>query len=238
MGVAGRDYMRSTTGGGSGWRPGRLTWWIIGINGVLWFIFSSGLSRRPSDLGLFMLDELMLHPEQVFASGKIWQLFTSFWLHDWNSAGHVFWNMLILFFFGRMAEGSLGPRGYLRLYLLGGLVASVIYTGYSYLTGAFIPALGASGAVYAVLVWVACMHPKRTVYLMFFLPMPMWVAVGVLMVGVEVLSLTQNLGDAGSAVAHLAGAAWGFVYFRWFPRWHGTRGAGGWMVKLKRKREA
>ena len=234
MGVAGRDYMRDDGRRPPG-PPGRITWWIIGINAVLWIVFSSATSKGASDLGRFMVEHLMLWPADVFAGGKVWQLFTAIWLHMPTSAGHVFLNMLALFFFGRTAESHLGEGGYLKLYLLGGIVASVVYTGYAYVADAFNPALGASGAVFAVLVWVACMHPKRTVYLMMIVPMPMWLAVGVFIVGVQFFAIGGD--EAGPAVAHLAGAAWGFVYFRFFRRWHSTRGPGGWMVKLRRKRE-
>lgn len=237
MGASDRDYMRADPRRGSGWRPGRITWWIIGINAVLWLVFSSSANRGGSGLARFFYEHLMLHPDEVFGRGKIWQLFTSFWLHDWNSASHVFFNMLALFFFGRTAESQLGPRGYLKLYLLGGLVASVIYTLWALIGGTPNPALGASGAVFAVLVWVACMHPRRTVYMMMILPMPMWLAVGVFIIGLEFYRLAEGVHE-GAAVAHLAGAAWGYVFFRFFRRWSSERGPGGWLVKLRRKRDA
>ena len=248
MGVAGRDYMRNEGGSFPRWFPGRVTWTIIAINAVLWIVFSASVSWgtqgpwRPivpsQGLGGFIWDQLLLHPDEVFARGKVWQLFTAFWLHDWKGAGHVFWNMLALYFFGRTVESHLGGRGYLKLYLGGGIVASVILTLYAYATGVFIPALGASGAVYAVLVWMACAYPQRIIYLMFVIRMPLWVAVGVFLVGMEVLTLTQHARDAGSAVGHLSGALWGFVYFRYGRRWLSERGAGGWIVKFRRKREA
>jgi len=247
MGVAGRDYMRND-GDRPGWFPGRATWTIIAVNAALWIVFSASVGwggrgpwrpAIPSEgLGGFIWAQLMLHPDEVFARGKVWQLFTSFWLHDWTGAGHVFWNMLALYFFGRTVEAHLGSRGYLKVYLGGGLVASLILTLYSYATGVFIPALGASGAVYAVLVWMACAYPRRIIYLMFILPMPLWLAVGVFLVGMEVLTLTEHARDAGSAVAHLSGALWGFLYFRLGRRWHSERGPGGWIVRFRRRREA
>ncbi len=246
MGVAGRDYMKDESGSRGRWSPGRVTWTLIAVNGLLWILFSASFnagsngpwrSLVPRDgLAGFIYDHLVLHTDEVFASGRIWQLFTAFWIHDWLSVSHVFWNMLLLFFFGRSVESDLGARGFLKLYIGGGLVASVILTGYTYVTGVPAAGFGASGAVYAVMVWLACMHPRRTILLFFILPLQLWVAVGVFMVGKEVLDLTQHVGNAGSAVAHLAGAAWGLAYFRFFPRWGSTHGPGGWIVKFRRKR--
>ncbi len=246
MGIAGRDYMRDDGRRRSPFVSGRVTWTIIGINAVLWFLFSSSANAGQQgpwralvpDAGLagFFWRQLVLHPEQVFAHGKLWQLFTSSWMHDWTGAQHVLFNMLALFFFGRLAEAYLGRRGYLWLYLGGGLLCSLMYTGYAYLTGTFVAALGASGAVYAVLVWVACMKPRATVYLMLILPMPMWLAVGVFMVGVEVLTLARHASDAGAAVGHLSGALWGFLFFRYARRWSSKEGPGGWLVRQRRRR--
>ncbi len=81
----------------------------------------------------------------------------------------------------------------------------------------WIAALGASGAVFAVMVWLALQQPKSTVYLMMVIPMPMWLAVGVFILGLEFLQLAgrvASLESAGSQVAHLAGAAFGAGF--WF----------------------
>jgi len=248
MGIAGRDYMRDDGRRRPLLGQGRVTWTIIGLNALLWFLFSSSMNAGQHgpwqplvpDAGLagFFWRQFVLHPEQVFVHGKLWQLFTSMWMHDPYGAQHVLFNMLALFFFGRVTESYLGRRGYLWLYLGGGLLCSLMYTGYAYLTGHFVPALGASGAVYAVLFWMAVMNPRATIYLMLVFPMPMWLAVGVFMVGIEVLTLAQNLAGAGAAVGHLSGAAWGFLYFRYARRWSSNRGPGGWLVSLRHRRKS
>ncbi len=238
--------MRDDGGRRGRWSAASVTWTIIGINALLWVVFSSAVNSGLKTHGLrvfenglagFIWKHLVLHPEQVFGDLKLWQVFTSAWLHDWQGASHVAFNMLALFFFGRAAESHLGRGGYLKLYIGGALLCSLIYTGYAYLTGNFMPALGASGAVYAVLVWVACMNPRGTVYMMMIIPMPMWMAVGVFIVGMEVVTLAQNASDAGAAVGHLSGAAWGLLYFRFARRWKSERGPGGWLVRKRRERK-
>ena len=227
MGIHDRDYMQAGPGGGPLYRPGRLTWMIIALNGVLWLVYSSSLtsarkaltpSEFESSLFAFISDTFRLVPDAVFAQGKVWQLFTCIWLHDPVSAQHVIFNMLALFFFGRAVEMYLGPKRYLALYLGAGVFASLIYTLWSFLVGNHIPALGASGAVYAVLAWMALQQPRATVYLMMIIPMPMWLAVGVFIIGMELLQLGGDFTGAGSAVAHLSGAAFGAAFWWLLPR--------------------
>ncbi|MDF1702928.1 MAG: rhomboid family intramembrane serine protease [Planctomycetota bacterium] len=234
MGIHDRDYMQAGPTSGPLYRPGRLTWLIIAINGVLWLVYSSSLnnartmteSEAEASLFVFMADQLMLWPDFVFGAGKVWQLFTSFWMHSPGGAQHVLMNMLMLFFFGRAVESFLGPKRFLALYLGAGVFASLIYVLWSFLVGSHVPALGASGAVYAVLVWMALQRPKATVYLMMVIPVPMWLAVGVLMVGVELFAFAGDVAGTKSDVshvAHLAGAAFGAAFWFFLPRFAAAR---------------
>lgn len=248
MGVHNRDYMREG-GRPSPFRAGRVTWWLIGINAALWLIYAGAYNNMaasggqpPSTVGGlagFITNVLALHPQDVFGSLRLWQPFTSFWLHDPQVFSHLFFNMLLLFFFGRQAEASLGRKGYLRLYIGGGLTCSVVFMAWALLLDTPAYALGASGAVYAVMVWIAFQNPRQTVYLMFVLAVPLWLVVGLLMVGMDGLSFVRSGFTDGAAIGHLAGAAWG--WFTWarlsrFPTLT-TTGPGAWIVDMKRKRE-
>lgn len=246
MGVHSRDYMRTDGGRPPLFVGNRVTWWLILVNAGLWFLYAASLSwgrggmrlvEPSSGLGGFISEHLLLHPRAVFESLELWQPFTAFWLHDPHSAWHVLINMLLLYFFGSAVERYLGARRFLLLYLVGGLASTLLYTGFAYLSGRFAPALGASGAVYAVMVWLACREPNRIVYVFFVLPMPLWILVAVFLVGREVLELTTAGAAAGAAVGHLAGAAWGWMHFRRY-RFGGpaTSGPGAWIVTLRRRR--
>ncbi len=237
--------MRAGDGRHAFWAPGRATWWIIGVNAVLWFVYASAANSRgnpfePNAVAVFIHGQLLLHTSDVFASGKVWQLFTAIWFHAPEYVGHVFWNMLLLFFFGRTVEAHLGSRRYWWLYIGGGLASTVIGTGYAYLTGNHGVALGASGAVYAVLTWLAFREPHRTILLFFVLPVPLWVLVGVFMVGSEVVNVAVLRLESLSSVAHLAGAAWGWLFYARFARYAAVKakGPGAWLAKKRREREA
>lgn len=212
MGLAQRDYMRAD---GPGYRPGlSLTWKLILVNAGLWFLFAGSLSwGGQGGLFGFLWTQMLLHPDAVFAQGKVWQLFTAFWFHDPNGLGHVFFNMLLLFFFGRHVETMLGPRRFLSLYLRAGLASTLAMAVLGMAQGSNVPALGASGAVYGVCVWLALTRPHMQITY-FIITMPLWVFVGVLMVGNEVVQLTV-LGRTGAVVGHLAGAAYGWALHQW-----------------------
>jgi membrane associated rhomboid family serine protease len=247
MGLHDRDYMRNDTRFAA-WRPYRVTVWIIVINALLWFVYAGavnwgsrgplGVIDRSPGLAGFIHRHLVLHSAEVFGAFKLWQPFTAMWLHAPSGVGHVFWNMLLLFFFGRDLEVRLGSRRYLKLYLGGGLASTLAFVGFGYLAGHG-AALGASGAVYAVMVWIALAEPQRTIYLFFVLPVPLWAAVGLFMVGGEAVRLASDAATAGAAVGHLAGAAWGLFFFRAFRGYGGElTGPGAWMVRLRRRRAA
>ena len=249
MGVHNRDYMRDD-GRRSLFTSGRVTWWIIGLNAALWILYSGAYNSAATypgqpvsmvgGLASFFYEYLVLHPRDVLHSLRLWQPVTAFWLHDPLSIRHVGWNMLLLYFFGRQAESHLGRSGYLRLYLGGGLASTVLFTVWALVIGTDQGALGASGAVYAVMVWAACRNPHQTVLLMFVIPVPIWLLVGLLMVGGEVMSLSSSGFTNGAAVGHLAGAAWGWIVWRFLARVPtlSTNGPGAWISAWKRKQAA
>lgn len=140
-----------------------------------------------------------------------WTLFTYMFLH--GGIGHLFFNMLGLFFFGSRVELRLGARDFLLLYFLSGLVGAV-------LSSVFSPAaavVGASGAVYGVLYAYARFWPTDEIYLWGVLPIQArW-----LVVGLTVISLISGVRGAGDGIAHFAhlgGFAGGWAYLRWRER--------------------
>jgi len=141
------------------------------------------------------------------------QLFSYALLHAgfWN---HLFWNMLFLFFFGPELEAHLGRASFLRLYA-GGAVAGGLLQWTSYLAqGQSGSVIGASGAVFTVMVVYALNWPHRQIYIWGLLPIPVWVWVA-FSLGANVMGLIGG-GEGGttSFLAHLGGAAFGLLWFR------------------------
>jgi membrane associated rhomboid family serine protease len=166
-----------------------------------------------------------LHADWFRRPWTVYQLLTYGFLHDPTNLWHIVLNMFGLFMFGREVELRYGRIEFLVFYLTAIVVAGLVWTATTIpsaaqaAAGDGIPrALGASGGVVAVVVLFAFNFPFRTVLFMFFLPMPMWVAAAIFVV-VDALA-AMNVRDAGgvAVTAHLGGALFAFLYYRWGGR--------------------
>lgn len=141
-----------------------------------------------------------------------WTLVTYFFVHDIGDIFHILFNMLFLYWFGKLVDEYLGNRRLINLYILGGLAGGVAYlllanlvTGMS--NGTLI---GASGAVYAVVVGAATLMPNYTFFL--FLLGPVRIKyIAAFYVLTSYVSLAMG-GNAGGNAAHLGGALMGFLF--------------------------
>jgi membrane associated rhomboid family serine protease len=150
------------------------------------------------------------------------RLLTYQFTHSFTDPMHLIWNLLGLWFFGRIAEERLGRLGTYKLYLAGGLAGAVFHIGmYALLRGVDVPVVGASGACYALFLYAVCVAP-RTEVILFFFPVQL-IFLGVLFLGLAlyslVLELTQGMSGGVSDSAHLGGAllglcAWKLDWFR------------------------
>jgi membrane associated rhomboid family serine protease len=141
--------------------------------------------------------------------------------HSFHDPLHLLMNLLVLWFFGPMAEARLGRMGTFRLYLWGGFAGAVGHLAIASLQGQpSVPLVGASGACYAFLIYAACIAPNATVLLV-FLPVPLW-GLAALLLGLGVyhtfVEFATGYSGGVSHGAHLGGAALGFVAHRqgWF----------------------
>jgi len=155
---------------------------------------------------------------------KIYTLVTHGFAHaplDGRRPGlfHLLGNMLALFFLGRMVEARLGYYEFLRFYLLAMVVAGLAFLIWHWAIGEPASAVGASGAVTAVVMAFVFMFPHEKVLLFFVLPVPAW-ALGVLIVFGDIWS-SFSPASRIAVQEHLAGAAFGaaYCYFGWNLRW-------------------
>ena len=147
---------------------------------------------------------------------------------------HILFNMLTLFFLGVAVEQKYGKTEFLKFYVLALLFAGVVWLIAKVLTNQQQMAVGASGAVAAVVILFVLNFPKQTLLLMGIIPIPAWL-LGVLFVGGDILN-SFNSESRIAFEAHLAGAAfaalyfygkWNFAWlqFDWLSRW-GNRFSG------------
>jgi membrane associated rhomboid family serine protease len=145
-----------------------------------------------------------------------WTLITYFFSHSMIQFLHILFNMLVLYWFGRIFTEYLGSDKLIAVYVLGGIAGGLVYLmAYNLIpnppeflsrgTGL----VGASAAIFAVMVAIATMLPDYTVFLMFLGPVKIKYIAGVYIF----LSFVGSVGsNAGGEIAHLGGALIGFVY--------------------------
>lgn len=153
--------------------------------------------------GLGGLRFLVLVPALI--PTRPWTVITYMFLHA--GLGHIFFNMLALFFFGPRLEERLGGTRFLRLYLIAGLSGALLS-----LITPFSAIVGASGAVFGVLYGFAHYWPRERIYIWGVLP----VEARVLVTIAAALSLYLGfLGGGGVAhFAHLGGFLGGYLYLK------------------------
>jgi membrane associated rhomboid family serine protease len=198
---------------------------LLWINGGIFILQMTALDA-------FLVKYLGLTPVMV-TQGAVWQLFTYMFLH--GGLLHIGFNMLILWMFGRDIEYAWGSRQFLKYYLICGLGAGIVTQ--LVMWGQAIPTIGASGALYGVLLAFGMLYPNRPIYLWFLFPIPAKYMV-VLWGAIELLLASSVRGDGVAHMTHLGGLAVGFIYLKWgdrvfrFPkplaflgRWRGRRRA-------------
>ncbi len=150
-----------------------------------------------------------LIPARVTQDFMIWQLVTYMFLH--GGVFHIFFNMLTLFMFGNDLDRRWGTRRFLQYYFATGVGAGIC----SWLVSmnSFAVIIGASGAVYGVLLAYGLTYPNRIVYLNFLLPVKVkWL---VLIMGAVAFINSVSGSEPGVAhVAHLGGMLVGFILLK------------------------
>jgi membrane associated rhomboid family serine protease len=168
---------------------GRLTWVLILTNVIVFeFVFS-----MPEELMKQSFDLLAFSSPYFF---QIWRLFTSLFLHA--SASHLFFNMLGLYFFGKILEEEVKPKRFLLIYFLSGIAGNLVY-GFTSAN----PVVGASGCVFGLMGFAMLMKPKKMINFYVF-PLPLGV-IAILYAVVE--TLLVYFGEFASGVAHVAHVA-------------------------------
>lgn len=224
-----RDYMRSGPGSSSqgsfiqtvkGWSAIKT---LVVLNVVFFALQIFLVDTQKDVLGRFIQKEwftyqLILVPSLV-RDGEVWRILTHMFAH--GDFFHIFFNMFVLWNFGKPIEQMLGKKRFFYLYFFAGLVASFCYLGVNWVSN--MPALGASGAVMGVFLASAVFMPHLKIFF-FFIPIPIpiwkfvrWYAVisGLFLLG----RLTGNdFGPNWAHSAHLGGMLGGWLFVKFFTK--------------------
>jgi membrane associated rhomboid family serine protease len=198
--------------------------WLIVINVAVWFVLQvmvEGFFKVP------VTTFLSLIPSRVIFDFHVWELFTYMFVHSLQVT-HILFNMLMLWFFGSELEQRWGGKYFLFFYLFTGVGAAVLYCAgmgaYAAATGSqiglMIPVVGASGAIFGLMLAQGILFGERIVY--FFMLFPMKTKYFVLIMGVVQIASMMTSGVSGGEVAYLAhvgGLISGYIALLLMSRW-------------------
>lgn len=189
------------------------------------------------NIGVFLLELILsdllvllgLRPQSVLESGWVWQPVTYMFLHDPRAFTHILFNMLGIWMFGVELERLWGTKFFVRYYFVTGIGAALTSIVVSLLPFSFASevygatTVGASGALYGLLLAYGYYYPDRPILMFLLFPIP--AKYFVMIIGA--ISFLSAIGG-GSSVAHathLGGLLVGYLYLR--------SGRGGMMAEIK-----
>jgi|JI10StandDraft_1071094.scaffolds.fasta_scaffold32406_3 membrane associated rhomboid family serine protease len=185
---------------------------LIILNAVV-FLATSLNGGLKSILGLYSIFDERFHP---------YQLVTHLFTHD--NFIHIFFNMFTLYMFGRVLENVLGPKRFAMLYFATGLGAVLLNVLLDFLqlqgiinfnTDVNISfSIGASGAVYGIMVAFAMLFPNTELLIYFIVPLKAKVFIPLLILAEIYMEVSRSPGDNVGHAAHLGGALIGFIVIK------------------------
>ena len=173
---------------------------------VIYMIFSS------YDLNSYEFWKyIAINPSNILAGKYLWTFISSMFMH----AGflHLFVNMISLLFVGSLVEKLIGKKRYLLFYLASGIFAGLFFIIISYLTGQGLDsyAVGASGALFALVGFLMLITPNLPVYIMFIpIPIKMKYAAPLMLVVLWLISFAADIPIGNTA--HFGGLLAGLLY--------------------------
>ncbi|MBP5447504.1 MAG: rhomboid family intramembrane serine protease [Treponema sp.] len=176
---------------------------IVAVNVAAFILTGSG--RNANFQYLFGLQPVLFTRAHYY-----WQLLTYMFMH--GSWSHLLGNMIGLLFFGLYIERQLGSKEFLLFYLLCGILCGAASLAI-YLAAGFYGVLlvGASGAVYAVLLLFAVIFPRATVFIMGIVPAPAPLLVAIY-AGIAVFEQVFGMNQGVAHMTHLSGFAAAWIY--------------------------
>ena len=185
---------------------------LIILNAVVFLATSLNGGLLPI-LGLYSIFDERFHP---------YQLVTHLFTHA--NLMHIFFNMFTLYMFGRVLENVLGPKRFAMLYFATGLGAVLLNVFLDFLqlqgiinfnTDVNISfSIGASGAVYGIMVAFAMLFPNTELLIYFIVPLKAKVFIPLLILAEIYMEVSRSPGDNVGHAAHLGGALIGFIVIK------------------------
>ncbi|BBM88384.1 rhomboid family protein [Spirochaetota bacterium] len=193
---------------------------LIVINVIVFLL--QVITGRMDEYNSFMLSHFALNYAGIIENYQAWTVFTYMFLH--GSFWHLFFNLLALFFFGCEIERTWGTRNFIKFYLMTGLGAGVFIFAYEALKGILLGAvpfnftIGASGALFGVLLAYSLVFSERYITVLLFFVIPVTLKAKYLIVALLGITIVfsaffvQNISHAG----HIGGVVSGMLFFLFY----------------------
>jgi membrane associated rhomboid family serine protease len=191
----------------SSYFPPGVKWLLIINTGVFLLWYLGGASLQSQMRLLALTPDFVVYRFPWF----VWQLFTYMFLH--GGIGHLLFNMLTLWMFGITLEQTWGTRYFLKYYFLCGVGAGICDTLVNVILGNHTSTIGASGAIYGLLLAFGVLFPDVKVLMNFLFPIKAKYLV--MIYGAVALISALGSGNSGvSNIAHLGGMLFGWIYLK------------------------
>src|SRR6266550_3997836 len=158
-----------------------------------------------------------LRPADIFGRLHVWQPITYMFLHA--GAFHILFNMLALWMFGVELERTWGSRYFAKFYAVCGVAAGITQIVVSFVPLPvfeqiyYVQTVGASGAIFGLLLAYALYFPSRVILMFFVFPVPVRYAVAI-MGGMALLASIDGSNSGVASTAHLGGLLAGYLYLK------------------------
>ncbi|KAF9480796.1 hypothetical protein BDN70DRAFT_877116, partial [Pholiota conissans] len=187
---------------------------IIGLNAIvfgMWFMANQQWQQERDPTGVIWMRQNFLMSWNNITSGRIWTLLTACFSHE--NLSHILLNGFTFFFMAPTVLEIIGSRQFIFLYLGGGLFSSIISGIYARVTGQKnYSSHGASGAIYSIVTFLACVAPTMKFALYGIIPVPAWLVVSGLF-SYDVYSTLSRSSGTTDTVGHIGGVLGGAMYF-------------------------
>ena len=161
-----------------------------------------------------IIDYFVVEADFMSLIFKPWSLITYGFLH--GSFSHLFWNMIMLFYFGNILVNYFGDKRLLNVFfngiLFGGIIYIISYNLFPVFTGVSSKMIGSSAGVMAILFYVTSYNPNHTIRFFFLNIKLLYIAIFLLLMDIIQIPVENS----GGHIAHLGGALIGFLMFRSF----------------------
>jgi hypothetical protein len=178
-------------------REGRLTWILIALNVLVFLaVFSAPEATMNGLLEQFSLSQ--------GTALQLWRWVTSMFLHA--SASHLFFNMIALYFFGRILERETKPQWFLSIYFVSGFLGAL-----AFIFTSSVPVVGASAAIFGLMGAVMLLKPLEKVFVLLF-PLPLGIVAAMFIITESFVAYYQPSFGNVAHVAHLGGIVTGTLF--------------------------